>query len=80
MDGSGMTYTDDNGTEYVLIPNDGLFWRTVAPAFAALMNPLGTAQAVLGRNWDFFKQPAWNQYTLKISMLNPGYCNSSTRC
>ena len=77
MDGSGMTYTDDNGTEYVLIPNDGLFWRTVAPAFAALMNPLGTAQAVLGQNWDFFKQPAWNQYTLKISMLNPGYAEGS---
>jgi hypothetical protein len=77
MDGSGMTYTDDNGTEYVLIPNDGLFWRTVAPAFAAIMNPLGSAQAILGQNWDFFKQPAWNQYTLKISMLNPGYAEGS---
>lgn len=77
MDGSGMTYTDDNGTEYIMIPNDGIFWRTVAPAFAAVMNPLGTAQAVLGQNWDFFKQPAWNQYTLKISMLNPGYAEGS---
>ena len=77
MDGSGMTYTDDNGTEYVMIPNDGVFWRTVAPAFAAVMNPLGTTQAVLGQNWDFFKQPAWNQYTLKISMLNPGYAEGS---
>lgn len=73
MDGTGITYTDDNGTEYVLIPNDGIFWRTVAPVFAAIMNPVGTAQAVARQNWDFFKQPAWNQYTLKISMLNPAY-------
>jgi hypothetical protein len=73
LEGTGLSYTDDNGTMYVMIPNDGLFWRSVAPVFAALMNPLGTAQALAGQNWDFFKQPAWNQYTLKISMLNPAY-------
>lgn len=77
LEGSGLTYTDDNGTIYVMIPNDGIFWRSIAPVFAALMNPLGTAQALAGKNWDFFKQPAWNQYTLKISMLNPAYQESA---
>ena len=73
MDGTGLVYTDDNGVDYVMIPNDGIFWRTVAPALAAVMNPIGTASAVARQEWDFFKQPAWNQYTLKLSLLNPAY-------
>ena len=77
MDGTGLVYTDDNGVDYVLIPNDGIFWRTVAPALAAVMNPIGTASAVARREWDFFKQPAWNQYTLKLSLLNPAYAEGA---
>jgi hypothetical protein len=73
MNGSGVVYTDDNGTQYVLIPNDGVVWRIVAPTFAAIMNPLRAAENVAKGNWDFFKQPAWNQSTLKLSLLNPSY-------
>lgn len=77
MNGSGMVYTDNNGTSYVLIPNDGIVWRLVAPTFAALMNP-GYAIWQAGHgNWDYFKQPAWNQATLKISLLNPSYAEGS---
>jgi hypothetical protein len=73
MNGSGVVYTDDNGTQYVMIPNDGVVWRLVAPTFAAIMNPLRAATNVARGNWDFFKQPAWNQSTLKLSLLNPSY-------
>ena len=77
MSGSGLVYTDDNGTAYVMIPNDGVIWRSIAPAFAAIMNPFRAATQVARGNWDFFKQPAWNQSTLKISLLNPSYAEGS---
>lgn len=77
MNGSGMVYTDNNNTSYVLIPNDGIVWRLVAPVFASLMNPIYAAGQVARGNWDFFKQPAWNQATLKISLLNPSYTEGS---
>jgi hypothetical protein len=91
MDASGVFYKDSNNNEYILIPNDGIFWRTIAPAFAALMNPLttitelgkGLISEVKGEreaamdHFTFFKQPQWNQYTGKVSMLNPSYSDSA---
>ena len=91
MDASGVFYKDDQGNQYILIPNDGIFWRTIAPAFAAIMNPLttvteigkGLISSVKGEreaameHFTFFKQPQWNQYTGKISMLNPSYSDSA---
>ena len=91
MDASGMVYTDDQGNKYILIPNDGIFWRVIAPAFAAILNP-ATTLVEIGKgliselqgdrekavsHYTFFKQPQWNQYTGKISMLNPSYSDSS---
>jgi len=77
MDGTGLVYDDSNGNMYVMVPNDGVMWRTVAPVFAALMNPLKAGVELAQGNWDFFKQPEWNQSTLKISMLNPSYSEGS---
>jgi hypothetical protein len=91
MDASGAFYEDDQGNQYILIPNDGVFWRTIAPAFAAIMNPLTTVteigkglvslakgeQEAAIAHFEFFKQPQWNQYTGKISMLNPSYSDSA---
>lgn len=91
MDASGIFYKDDQGNQYILIPNDGIFWRTIAPAFAAIMNPLttvtqlgkGLISAAQGEreaaieHFTFFKQPQWNQFTGKISMLNPSYSDSA---
>jgi hypothetical protein len=77
MDGTGLVYDDSNGNQYVMVPNDGIMWRTVAPVFAALMNPLKAGLELAQGNWDFFKQPEWNQSTLKISMLNPSYSEGS---
>ena len=77
MDGTGLVYDDSNGNQYVMVPNDGVVWRTVAPVFAALMNPLKAGVELAQGNWDFFKQPEWNQATLKISMLNPSYSDGS---
>ena len=73
MSGTGMVYNDDNGNQYVLVPNDGILWHTIAPVFAALMNPLRALPEIASGNWDFFKQPEWNASTLKISMMNPSY-------
>jgi hypothetical protein len=41
------------------------------------MNPLKAGLELAQGNWDFFKQPEWNQSTLKISMLNPSYSEGS---
>ena len=75
--GSGMTYEDENGNQYILVPNDGVFWRNVAPVMASLANPLkaagGVYRGLTDDDWSFFKQPEWNQYTAKISFLNPSY-------
>ena len=38
-DGSGVTYTDDDGNTYVVIPNDGVFWQDIAPAIVMLGTP-----------------------------------------
>ena len=73
MQGSGVTYTDDKGNQYVMVPNDGVIWGMVAPALAALSDPVKASVNLAQGNWDFFKQPQWNQYSAKISMLNPSY-------
>ena len=87
-DGSGLLYDDQDGNKYVVIPNDGVFWQNVAPAIVMLSNPLytGTILGKIGTDailngqsikdspyWGFFKQAEWNQYTLKLSLLNPSY-------
>jgi hypothetical protein len=75
--GSGMVYEDQDGNQYILVPNDGVFWRNVAPVMASLANPLkaagGVYRGLVDEDWSFFKQPEWNQYTAKISFLNPSY-------
>jgi hypothetical protein len=73
MSGSGVVYTDDKGNQYVMIPNDGIIWGYVAPALTALTDPVKAAVNIKNGNWDFFKQPQWNQYSSKISLLNPSY-------
>lgn len=87
-DGTGIFYEDQDGNKYVVIPNDGVFWQDVAPAIVMLANPLYSAGIVakMGKDavlngvsikdspyWGFFKQAEWNQYTLKVSLLNPSY-------
>jgi hypothetical protein len=80
-DGSGITYTDDDGNKYVVIPNDGVFWQDIAPAIVMLGTPQGlTTLGKIGLGglrgqsikdspyWGFFKQVEWNQYTLKLSL------------
>jgi len=71
--GSGVVYTDDKGNQYVMIPNDGLIWGMVAPALTALTDPVKAVVNLAQGNWDFFKQPQWNQYSAKLSLLNPSY-------
>lgn len=77
-DGTGIFYEDQDGNKYVVIPNDGIFWQNIAPAIVMLMNPFYSVPMAGksikdGKGWDFFKQAEWNQYTLKVSLLNPSY-------
>ena len=89
-DGSGVTYTDDDGNKYVVIPNDGVFWQDIAPAIVMLGTPQGLMtlgkiglDTLQGQSikdspyWGFFKQVEWNQYTLKLSVLNPSLMEGS---
>jgi len=71
--GSGVMYTDDKGNQYVMLPNDGIIWNMVAPALTALTDPVKAAVNLAQGNWDFFKQPQWNQFSMKLSLLNPSY-------
>jgi hypothetical protein len=79
--GTGLFYEDQNGNQYIMIPNDTMFWKMVAPAIASLANPLnaigGVYRGVIDEDWSFFKQPEWNQYTLKVSLLNPSYAEGA---
>jgi hypothetical protein len=79
--GTGLLYEDQNGTQYIMIPNDTMFWKMVAPTIASLANPLnalgGLKRGVMDEDWSFFKQPEWNQYTLKVSLLNPSYAEGA---
>ena len=78
MSGSGLTYTDPTtGGVYVLLPHDGTIVSSVAPVLAALANPFGAVGAAIAGNTGFFKQPDFNQYTLKLSMLNPSYADGT---
>lgn len=86
--GSGIVYDDQDGNKYVVIPNDGIFWEHIAPAVVMASN-LAYSGTVLGKigadavlngvsikdspYWGFFKQAEWNQYTMKVSFLNPSY-------
>lgn len=89
-DGSGITYTDDDNNTYVVIPNDGVFWQDIAPAIVMLGTPQGLLTAgkigidgLRGQSikdspyWGFFKQVEWNQYTMKVSVLNPSLMENS---
>lgn len=81
-DGSGILHEDKDGNKYVVIPNDGIFWENVAPAIVMLANPVYSipmiGKSILNdENWGFFKQVDWNQYTLKVSLLNPSYSENA---
>jgi hypothetical protein len=89
-DGSGITYTDDDNNTYVVIPNDGVFWQDIAPAIVMLGTPQGLVTlgkigmgGLQGQSikdspyWGFFKQVEWNQYTSKLSILNPSLMEGS---
>jgi hypothetical protein len=73
LSGSGVTYTDDKGNQYVMVPNDGMLWNMVAPVLTAVADPVRATENIARGNWDFFKQPKWNQFSAKISLLNPSY-------
>jgi hypothetical protein len=78
MDGVGFIHTDDQGNQYVIIPNDGVAFHTLNAVLTGLLNPVNTIRAAFDGELDtIFKQPEWNQKTLKISMLNPSYSDSA---
>ena len=78
MDNNGFIHKDENGNQYVILPNDGILWRTVNPVLTAILNPISAAQAIKnGETESFFKQPKYNAYTMNLSMLNPSYSDTA---
>lgn len=78
MDATGFVYTDQNGNDYVVLPNDGILWRVVNPALNVLFNPLGTTKQVIQEGFEsVIKQPEYNAFTLNLSMLNPSYSDGA---
>ena len=78
MDGAGFIHEDEQGNQYVILPNDGVVFHTLNNIFTLLLNPLNVARAAVDGELDtIFKQPEYNQKTLKISMLNPSYSESA---
>ena len=78
MDGNGFVHEDDNGNTYIIIPNDGIAFQTIDAVFNTLLNPIRAINTIKDEGYSgIFRQPEWNQRTLKISMLNPSYSDSA---
>ena len=78
MDGSGFIHEDEQGNQYVILPNDGVVFHTLNNIFTVLLNPINVARAAVDGELDtIFKQPEYNQKTFKVSMLNPSYSESA---
>jgi len=78
MDGAGFIHTDDQGNQYVIVPNDGVTFSTINGVLNSLLNPTGAFNTIQDEGFSaIFKQPEYNQKTLKISMLNPSYSESA---
>jgi hypothetical protein len=78
MDGSGFIHEDDDGNQYVILPNDGITFSTINGVLNTLLNPTGAFNTIKDEGFSaIFKQPEYNQKTLKLSMLNPSYSENA---
>jgi len=58
---AGMIYTDAKGDPYVMMPMDDIIFKTID----------GTVRTLTGN--DAFKQPIFNDFTLKLKLANPSF-------
>jgi hypothetical protein len=63
LDASGMTHTDANGEPYVVMPMDNIIFKATN----------GTIGVLTGQGLQGYKQPAFNEMTLKLRMVNPSF-------
>jgi len=61
LDASGGIHTDTNGMAYVVMPMDNVLFKATD----------ATMRVLTGN--DNYRQPQFNQFTLKLSMLNPSF-------
>lgn len=60
---NGMTHTDSNGEPYVVMPMDNIIFKATN----------GTIGVLTGQGLQGYKQPAFNELTLKLRMANPSF-------
>ena len=63
MESSGMTHVDQNGEPYIMMPMDNIIYRATN----------GTIGMLTGQGLSGYKQPSFNEFTLKLRMMNPSF-------
>jgi hypothetical protein len=63
LSASGMTHIDANGEPYVVMPMDNIIFKATN----------GTIGVLTGQGLQGYKQPDFNEMTLKLRMANPSF-------
>ena len=67
LDSSGITHTDQEGNDYIMVPMDNIIFKATDTTLRAL-----TPGADGG-----YKEPLFNDFTLKINNINPSFSPDS---
>lgn len=65
LDASGMFHNDQQGNAYIVMPMDNIIFKATDTTLRALTGGLG------------YSQPQFNQFTLKLNMMNPSFQQDS---
>ena len=60
---TGMVHTDANDEPYIIMPMDNIIFKATN----------GTIGVLTGQGLQGYKQPSFNEFTLKLRMMNPSF-------
>ena len=63
LSANGMTHVDSNGEPYIVMPMDNIIFKATN----------GTIGVLTGQGLQGYKQPSFNEMTLKLRMMNPSF-------
>jgi hypothetical protein len=63
LSANGMTHTDSEGEPYIVMPMDNIIFKATN----------GTIGVLTGQGLQGYKQPSFNEFTLKLRMVNPSF-------
>lgn len=67
LESSGLFHEDPNGDKYIIMPMDNIIFKATD----------GTMRALTGNLNSEYKVPKFNDFTLKLSLLNPSFQQDS---